>query len=163
MIFRDGESKRVQDNFDSLVSDLRWSSRFNSSKISSWFFEIGEGKNEIYDAVSKLAKASDYTTVGQREKLEPLQPPLLYSVYYAIVLDGLLCNASLRGKKINLSPTKHVTLGTNFICPNFQTHMLIDVIKSEYFPKYVKIIEEERNKFVEIANAFNRNHPSSKI
>jgi hypothetical protein len=159
MIFRDGETKRTHDESDSLVSDLRWNSRFISSEISSWFFETEEKKHVMHDAISKLAKAAYYVTVGQREDSEPLHPPCLFVVYQAIVLDGLLCSAALRGRDIHLSPKKQVVLGMNFICPSFRTHMLVDVIHASYFSKYVKIIEAERDKFVEMANDFYHRHP----
>ncbi len=157
MIFRSGENKRTPDAFEGLVSNLRWKSRFNNSKISSWFFEKEKQKHTIHDAVSKLAKASYYTTVGQRQDSEPINPPLLFVIYQTIVLDGLLCKASLRGKGIRLTTTKRVTLGMNFICQSFQTHMLVDVIRADQFSKYIKMIEAERDKFVEITNTFYSN------
>lgn len=43
---------------------------------------------------------------------------------------------------------------TRKVCPAFRTHMLIDVIQAEYFLKYIRILEEERDKFVKIANDF---------
>jgi len=158
MIFRDGENKRTHDESDSLLSDLRWNSRFNDSKIFSWFFETEAKKHEMHDAISKLAKATYYTTIGQREDLEPMHPPLLFVIYQTIVLDGLLCSASLQGKRFHLSPTKHVILGINFVCPSFRTHMLIDVIQAEYFSKYIRTLEAERDKFVEIATNFYHVH-----
>ena len=159
MIFRDGETKRTHEGSDSLVSDLMWNSRFFGSEISSWFFETENKKHDIHDAISKLAKATYYATVGQREEQEPLHPPLLYVVYQAIVFDGLLCNASLRGERIRLSPTEHVMLGMNFICPSFRTQMLIDVVHAGYFSEYIRTIEAERDKFVEIANNFYYENP----
>lgn len=160
MVFRDGENKRTSDESDNLVSDLRWNSRFIHSKVFSWFFETEEKKHEMHDAISKLAKASYYTTIGQREDLEPMQPPLFFVIYQAIVLEGLLCSASLRGRRIHLSPTKQVVLGMNFMCPRFQTHMLIDVVHAGYFSKYMRTLEAERDKFVKIANNFYHDHPN---
>lgn len=158
MIFRDGETKRTRDESDGLISELRWNSRFNDSKISSWFFETEEKKHDIHDAISKLAKATYYVTVGQREDSEPMHLPFIFVVYQAIVIDGLLCSASLRGKDIHLSPKQHVVLGMNFVCQSFRTHMLIDVIHARYFLKYIRIIEAERDRFVEMANNFYHKH-----
>ncbi|MCJ7760963.1 hypothetical protein MUP59_07490 [Candidatus Bathyarchaeota archaeon] len=153
-IFRDGENKRGSDETDILVSHLKQKSHFCDSKIFSWFYETEEGKHEIYDAISKIAKATYYVTVGEREELEPMHPPLLFVVYQTIVLDGLLCGASLQSNRFHLSPKKHVVLGTDFACPVFRTHMLIDVVQSEYFSKYIRILDEERNEFVRTANDF---------
>lgn len=160
MVFRDGEKKRADDETGTLISDLRWNSRFNDSKIFSWFFETESKKHEMYDAISKLAKSTYYVTVGQREDLEPMHPPLLYIVYQAIVLDGLLCSASVQGKRFHISPIKHAILGMNYVSPAFRTHMLIDVIQAGYFPKYIRTLEEERDKFVKIANDFHATMPA---
>lgn len=159
MVFRDGENKRTHDESDSLVSDLRWNSRFNDGKIFSWFFETEKKKHEMHDAISKLAKATYYATAGQREDLEPMHPPLFFVIYQAIVFEGLLCSASIQGKKIHLSPTKHIILGMNFICPSFRTHMLVDVVQAGYFSKYIRTLEAERDKFVKIATNFYQEHP----
>lgn len=87
-----------------------------------------------------------------------MHPPLFFVVYQAIVLDGLMCNASLREEKVHLSPIKHLVLGTTFVCPSFRTHMLVDVVQVEYFSKYVRILEEERDRYVNMANNFYLEH-----
>lgn len=158
MVFREGENKRTHDESDNLVSDLMWSSRFHKGKIFSWFFETEAKKHAMHDAISKLAKATYYTTIGQREDLEPMHPPLLFVIYQGIVLDGLLCSASMQRKRLRLSPIKHAILGMNFVCPSFRTHMLIDIVQAEYFPKYIGTLEAERDKFVKIANNFYHEH-----
>lgn len=162
MIFRDGGTRR-SDKFDSLISDLRWNSHYMGSEIFSWFFETEEKKHEVHDAISKLAKAAYYVTVGQREELEPMHPPLLFVVYQTIVLDGLLCSASMSGRNVHLTPKKQVVLGMDFICPSFRTHMLIDVIHASYFSSYIKTIESERDRFVEMANEFHSKHPDTGV
>ncbi|MEM3641560.1 MAG: hypothetical protein QXH37_06545 [Candidatus Bathyarchaeia archaeon] len=123
---------------------------FQRVAITYGEFKFGKEKNgrrEIFEAVNQLVKFQSYDfkeTANQLKEAEHPYFPVMLS-FLAIVLDGLLFEATIENGQIQLEERDHILLHTRSR-PKYATadfDYWIDIVKKEHFCKYMEEIDND--------------------
>ena len=111
--------------------------------------------NEIFKAKNQLIKFMDYDTLMFLKRLEyrgfdPKENYLIWFWHPIIIFDGLMYEAIIKDGLIDLVERDHIILYAKHTpryveyFPNTEDEVLyylIDVVKKDYFPKFLEILE----------------------
>lgn len=111
-------------------------------------------RDDIFEARNQLMKYSNYFKKGRRERIsgDPTRRDIFF-LFLAIVFDGQLYEATNENGKLGLRPADKILLRSGRYSKTtgeYLTH-LVDVIRREHFPEYVKTLNKDiallRDKF----------------
>lgn len=138
---------------------------YSFEKVASSFLEVklekSSGKRreprEIYEGVSELVKFVSYqiqshSSSSRRryeecERTTDIWKPMFEIIYYfpVLVYQGQLYEALFEDGRIQLEERNHLLLERYYRPPYSQTPLAyrIDIVKSGFFPQFIKIIERD--------------------
>ena len=135
---------------------------YNFTKVASPFHEVKLKKaarkrgtlNEIYEGVNELVKFVSYqihsyisSSRRRYEEVTDIWKPLFGIHYFfpVLVYDGQLFEAIIEDDKIELEERNHILLERHYkpLYSDAPLTYRIDIVKREFFPEFVKIIEED--------------------
>jgi len=103
-------------------------------------------KREIFEAQKQVKKYLDCQT-EQFIKYSNEDKSIIAHFYFpCIVFDGDLYEAIVTEEGLELKEVEHLLLSTNYKSPFaiFEQIVLIDIVKKEYFDRYLKLILKDR-------------------
>jgi len=113
-------------------------------------------KNEIFEAENQLKKyISSYFEQIAKAKIDIYRIEMLFPI---IVFDGKMYEAVIENGKIHVSESKHVALMTSYRTPYsiWERSFLIDVVHRDYFPNFLKVLDEDTKSFKKVVRGNKR-------
>jgi hypothetical protein len=99
-----------------------------------------------FEAFQKLSDITSYFLTKTKDdwRLDSLKSVNLHFFYPVVVLQGIMLDVKVNKKRgVNSKKTQHIQFIRTTIQNNETTAYQIDVVIESYFPKYLKLIENE--------------------